>query len=125
VAAAEAAAQIAETDAAPMEYQISAVTGARHGKYQVLWDDGSKTWEPLSEDKVLSVWRDPERRGWDYLIGNFIIVEFSKSRKYLGRVDSYNKKMRKYRIVYEDGHDNGDLDLLAAEKAWLISDQTF
>jgi hypothetical protein len=129
-AAASAVAQMQEADAAPpLMFAISEVIGHRKGQYQVLWEDGSKTSEALSQDKVWAVWEPtPQEKALgdeNYMLHKFILVDFTRVRKHLGRVESYNSNSRKYYVVYEDGKDSGFFDLLAAEKPWSISNQTF
>lgn len=129
-AAAIAAAQIQENETVPPQvFLMSTVTGGRNGTYDVLWDDGKTTSEALDQDKVEAVWEpspQEEAEGiTNFMVGKFIMVEFSRVRKHLGHVQSYNKRSKKHYIVYEDGKDNGDLDLLAVEKPWGISTHTF
>jgi hypothetical protein len=129
-AAAQAAALIVQDDILPVDYVISAVIGAtKGGEYKVEWEDGSLTWEPLSDEKVWAVWepspKEKKEGAKNFMLGKFILVEFTRVKKHLGHVRSYDKKSNKYSIEFEDGNDNGAMDLLAPDKTWFISDESF
>jgi len=118
----------------PQDYaswSIADVVGAekRGGvvKYSVIWEgsDHTPTLHVLEADTVKQVWHDDAAEEW--IIGKFVMVAFTNTRRHLGKVIRQVPDSIKYEVIYEDGHNNEELDLLQAEKSWKIADpnQTF
>lgn len=134
--------QVDYPEDAEMHAFVKVLGARREGavlEHRVEWEGGVEkwgatdayAWAQVSEDVVLSACRSEPTvvdglatEVVDSLIGEFILVSFTKKKKHLAKICTFVQP-GVYILEYEDGKDNGRLDLLRAEHAWEVSSLSF